>query len=232
MCGRFAQYRSRKDYLEMLGLDSLAGGLSPESIERYNVAPQSSVVIVRMIERQVRFEQLKWGYAPFWAKGKRPPAINARAETATTSRFFKPVWQSGRCIVPADGWFEWLKNPDDPKQKQPFFIHLKSGEPSFFAAIGQLPGEHDLEQREGDGFVIITTDSDAGMLDIHDRRPVVLSAEAAVNWLDPELDPNEARMIITDLAVPSEEFEWWKVDRAVGNVRNQGAHLIERTGPS
>ena len=71
MCGRFAQYRSRKDYLEMLGLESLAGGLSPEPIERYNVAPQSSVAIVRMIERQVRFEHVKWGYAPFWAKGRR-----------------------------------------------------------------------------------------------------------------------------------------------------------------
>lgn len=76
--------------------------------------------------------------------------------------------------------------------------------------------------------VIITADSDAGLLDIHDRRPVVLSPEAAANWMDPELDPEEARMMIAHHAVPSEAFEWWPVDRAVGSVRNQGAQLIER----
>lgn len=228
MCGRFTQYRSRQSYLEALGLETMADSQPLEPIDRYNVAPQSAVFIARMVERQVRFDRVRWGYAPFWAKGKRPPAINARGETAATSRFFKPGWKSGRCIVPADGWYEWVKHPDDPKQKQPFFIRLASGEPSFFAAIGQLPGPLDLEPREGDGFVIITADSDAGLLDIHDRRPVVLSPEAAANWMDPELDPEEARMMIAHHAVPSEAFEWWPVDRAVGSVRNQGAQLIER----
>lgn len=96
MCGCFTQYRSRQGYLEALGLETMADSEPLEPIDRYNVAPQSAVFLARMVERQVRFDRVRWGYAPFWAKGKRPPAINARAEKAATSRFFTPVWKSGR----------------------------------------------------------------------------------------------------------------------------------------
>ena len=173
-------------------------------------------------------EPVKWGYAPFWAQGKRPPAINARVETAATSRFFRDIWRTGRAIVPADGWYEWKKDEANPKIKQPYYITLRGGEPMFFAALGQFQRGGGMEPRDGDGFVIITSSSGAGMLDIHDRRPVVLSPECAAHWLDSELSAAEAEVLTLEHGLCVEEFEWYPVGKEVGNVRNEGRQLIEQ----
>lgn len=118
MCGRFAQYRVAWDYLAPIGLDApLRSEVTPHPINRYNVAPRSQVMTIRRDLGGLRFEPLLWGYAPFWAKGKRPPTINARLETVATSSFFRNVWQTGRCVVPADGWYEWVADPAEPKRK-------------------------------------------------------------------------------------------------------------------
>lgn len=229
MCGRFAQYRIAWEYLESIGLDvPLLGGVNPEPIGRYNVPPRSNVTLFHQDEDGLRIDLIPWGYAPWWAQGKRPPAINARVETASTSKFFRDIWTTGRCIVPADGWYEWVTDPNDPKAKQPYYIRRKNAAPMYFAAIGQFEHRGGLETRPGNGFVIITADSDAGMLDIHDRRPVVLSAECAAHWLDPELTPAEAEEIVREHGEPVDEFEWYPVGREVGNVRNEGPGLIQR----
>jgi len=184
MCGRFAQYREAYEYLDKIGIQlPLLSGLDPEPIGRYNVPPQSKVQLLHQDEEGLRMEPVKWGYAPFWAQGKRPPAINARVETAATSKFFRDIWKTGRAIVPADGWYEWKGALQSPKLKQPYFIRLRSGEPMFFAALGQFQRGGMLEPKDGDGFVIITSSSGAGMLDIHDRRPLVLPAEYAARWM-------------------------------------------------
>ena len=84
---------------------------------------------------------MRWDLAPIWAKGKRPDTINARVETVTTGKLFKQLWSVSRVLVMADGWYEWVKDPDDPKKKQPFFIRLKSHAPVFFAALAEMhPG--------------------------------------------------------------------------------------------
>ena len=228
MCGRFVQHRIPWEYLERIGIVApVVGGVDPEPINRYNVAPRSRVRVLHQDPDGLRWDLVPWGWAPFWAKGKRPPAINARGETAATSKFFKPIWQNGRCVIPADGWYEWLKDPADPKQKQPYYIHRKDSEPMYFAGIGQFRGDGG-EPQDGDGFVIITADSDQGMVDIHDRRPVVLSPECAASWLDPELPAVEAEEIIHRHGKPVEAFEWHPVGKAVGNVRNEGSDLIHR----
>lgn len=117
-----------------------------------------------------------------------------------------------------------MKNPDDAKKKQPYFIRLKSQAPMFFAALAQVtPG---LEPRDEDGFVIITAASDQGMLDIHDRRPLVLTPEHAREWLDPQTSPARAEEIAREACRPVADFEWYKVDKSVGNVKSQGAQLI------
>ncbi len=103
----------------------------------------------------------------------KPALINARVETAATSRMFKPLWQHGRAICFADGWFEWKKEGD---KKQPYFIHRKDGKPIFMAAIGSVPFERG---DEAEGFLIVTAAADQGLVDIHDRRPLVLVPEAA-----------------------------------------------------
>ena len=143
-----------------------------------------------------------------------------------TGKFFKQLWPNGRAIAPANGWFEWVKDPVDPKKKQPYYIRLKSQAPMFYGALAQLtPG---LEPREDDGFVIITAASDQGMVDIHDRRPLVLTPELALEWLDPATEAARAEAIARECCRPVEDYEWYPVSKAVGNVRNQGAELIER----
>lgn len=94
----------------------------------------------------------------------------------------------------------------------------------FFAALAEV--HQGLEQDPQDGFVIITADSDQGMVDIHDRRPVVLSSKHAQEWVDPETTPERAAEIAKECCRPTEEFTWFRVSKDVGNVRNQGAHLI------
>lgn len=132
-------------------------------------------------------------------------------------------------VTVSNGWFEWVKDPDDPKKKQPYFIRLKAEEPMFFAALAHV---HDgLEQHDDDGFVIITDASDQGMVDIHDRRPVVLSPAEAKEWLAEDL-PAERAMELARHCRPVHDFEWFEVGKAVGNVRNQGPELILPSNPA
>ncbi|EHY3909424.1 SOS response-associated peptidase family protein, partial [Salmonella enterica] len=159
-----------------------------------------------------------WGYAPGW--WDKAPLINARVETAASSRMFKPLWQHGRAICFADGWFEWKKEGD---KKQPYFIHRKDGKPIFMAAIGSTPFERG---DDAEGFLIVTSAADKGLVDIHDRRPLVLSPEAAREWMRQGVSGKEIEEIIADGAVPTDKFTWHAVTRAVGNVKNQGAELI------
>lgn len=227
MCGRFTQYRIAWEYLEPIGFQlPLVGGVDPEPINRYNVAPRSKVRILHQDPDGLRWDLVPWGWEPFWAKGKRPPAINARGETAASGKFFSAIWKTGRCVIPADGWYEWVKDPEDSKQKQPYYIRRRDRQPMYFAGIGQFRRSGG-EPMDGDGFVIITADSDQGMVDIHDRRPVVLSPECAANWIDPELLADEAKEVIAQHCEPVGSFEWHPVGKEVGNVRNEGPGLIE-----
>ena len=234
MCGRFAQYRTAIDYIEALKTSvDFAGGLDPMPIGRYNVAPGTRVQLLHEETEGIRFDPVPWGYAPFWArdpeshKPKRHPVINARVETAATSKMFRSLWKHGKSLVAADGWYEWKKDADDPKRKQPYFIKLKSDEPMFFAAIGQFH-RTDQHEHEDDGFVIITAAADEGMIDIHDRRPLVLTPEAAREWIEPDLSPERAEEIAQDGAISVDQFEWYPVNKAIGSVRNDSPALLER----
>lgn len=186
MCGRFAQVQTRADYLDVLASDlEFASALDNVPIGRYNVAPGTRVFLLYQRNDKLHLDPLEWGYGPdWWREMKRQPVINARVETAATSRMFKPLWDHGRALVMADGWYEWKKDKHDAKVKQPYFIYHESKSPIFFAAISRHhPDEKDPP--DDDGFVIVTSSSDSGLLDIHDRRPVVLPPAAAREWMDP-----------------------------------------------
>ncbi|WP_116800298.1 SOS response-associated peptidase family protein [Pseudomonas syringae] len=206
----------------------MINGYDLRPIERYNVAPSSRVEIIRPTEEGLSVTRFGGGGSLSGQKGKRPAPINARVETVMTGKFFKGLWPNGRAVAPANGWFEWVKDPDDPKKKQPYFIRLKSKKPMFFAALAQV--HRWLEPHDGDGFVIITSASDSGMVDIHDRRPVVLTSEGARAWLDSETAPQKAEALAKEHCRTVDDFEWFPVDRAVGNVRNQGPELIQPIG--
>ncbi|MEB0222182.1 SOS response-associated peptidase family protein [Pseudomonas sp. AB12(2023)] len=226
MCGRIVQYEGMAVYMEELSPQGeLFSGFDALPINRFNVAPSTRVQILRGADDGLHIDAVKWGWAPFWAKGKRPDPINARVETVATGKFFKHLWPDGRALVPSDGWFEWVKDAENPKLKQPYFIRLKDRSPMFLGALAQVhPG---LEPQEGDGFVIITAASDSGMVDIHDRRPLVLTPDHAREWIQPDLSVVGAEQIAKECCRPTQDFEWFKVGREVGNVKNQGPGLIE-----
>lgn len=230
MCGRFTQYRAQVRYLDRLIWQApLAFEPSDEPIDRYNIAPTTLVQLLYLDENGLRMSAVPWGYAPHWArgKGKRPPAINARLETAVTSKYWSAAWKNGRCLVPADGWYEWIKDPEGSKRKQPFYIKLKSDEPMFYAAIGQFPRDPEGESAESDGFAIVTSASDQGMVDIHDRMPVVLPPDIAREWLEAGLAPQRAEDLARHHAELVQSFEWYEVGKEVGNVKNKGSALIK-----
>jgi putative SOS response-associated peptidase YedK len=110
-------------------------------------------------------------------------------------------------------------------EEETYFIRLKEEGPMFFAALAEV--HQGLEPEPQDGFVIITADSDQGMVNIHARRPVVLSPEHAREWVDPETTPERAAEIAKECCRPTEEFTGFEVTKDVGNVRNQGSQLIE-----
>lgn len=221
MCGRFAQYDTREHYLDALGVDDdqLDIPYDPEPLERYNVAPGTKVLLLNWHDDALHLDPVLWGYAPGW--WDKQPLINARVETAATGRMFKPLWNHGRAVVFADGWYEWKR---DGNSKQPYFIYQKSREPLFFAAIGSAPFERG---DPAEGFVIVTAESDAGMVDIHDRRPLVLRPDAIAEWLHPDTTGVRASEIAHDAALPANAFTWHAVSKAVGSPKNQGAELIE-----
>jgi putative SOS response-associated peptidase YedK len=227
MCGRYSMYQPMEHYLrELAPRQGVISYVEPEPVGRYNIAPSTRVPVLRGEAEGLRIDKTRWGWEPFWVKGKRPPAINARSETVASGRFFKALWPNGRVLVPADGWYEWVKDAQDPKKKQPFYIRLKSCAPMFFAGLAQLtPG---LEPGEDDGVVIITDASNEGMVDIHDRRPVVLGPQAAREWLEPGLSSEEAERLMRQSGRAVSDFEWFKVGKAVGRVGNDNAQLIER----
>lgn len=227
MCGRIAHFRSEEKYLKWLKSQvPVAGPVDDQPIERYNVAPQTNVSVLHQDADGLRFSTMRWGYAPLWAADK-PPSINARLETAARSKYWRDIWTVGRCLVPADGWFEWVSDGHQLRSRQPYFIHLADDQPMFLAAIGRFERGSPDTLPEQTAFAIVTADSEGGMLDIHDRRPVVLSPEAARRWLDPTLDSESAETLARTRAMPAESFRWHPVNPAVGNVRNEGRQLIE-----
>ena len=227
MCGRLSQYRGIHDFVAALSMpNALANSVGDQPIERYNVAPTTAVALLHLQGDLLHADPVRWGWRPHWAKDRAAP-INARVEKVAHGPFFRAIWPH-RAITPVDNWFEWV-DEGGPK-KQPYLIRRRDGAPIYCAAIGQLP-DADEGPGEHDGFVIITADSAGGMVDIHDRRPVVLTPEHAREWLDPDLAPERAEEIANECCQPTEDFEWYAVGKEVGNVKNQGAELLLPLSP-
>lgn len=220
MCGRFAQFHSRDEFLNALESNTPVITAGDWRV-RYNIAPGTPVPLFHHHDEQLQLTPVNWGYAPaWWREQGKPPLINARVETAASSRMFAPLWKHGRALVPASGWYEWKTSPDNPRLKQPYFICGADRQPLFFAALFAAAAD-------GIGsFIIITAASHAGLASIHDRRPLVLPAAAARDWLDNRLVPPEGQMQADIYSLQAEDFTWQPVSPAVGAVRNDDASLI------
>jgi putative SOS response-associated peptidase YedK len=221
MCGRFVQASTPGAYVKPLSLQGeLFGEVSDIQIERYNVAPSTGVWVLTSEEGGARSQTLRWGWEPHWAKGRRPPAINARAETLWSSKFWAAA-RHHRLIVPADGWYEWVA----AEGKQPYYIHAADKGPLYFAAVGLFPTQTRAEQDDY-GFAIVTGAADAGLLNIHDRRPLVLSPAVAAEWLANATPAERIEEIVALSGLTADAFAWHRVGKHVGNVKNQDKALI------
>lgn len=213
MCGRYSRGQKDLFYVEPLMSDAndprFAG--HPEIFRpSWNVSPGTHQPIIGPDGPRLEM----WGFRPAWAVTRKiPMMINARLDKASTGTW-KALFKSGRVLVPADGWYEWL--PVSGK-KQPYFIQANAGPPVYFAGLSSARPGAPSPETPGVlfGFVLVTAPAESGMLDVHDRRPLVLTLAEAKVWLDPETTFDEALHLANNAGKSSDDFHWHKVSPAV-----------------
>lgn len=217
MCGRFAQIRETSRLAEMLG----AAIFSPMP-PRYNVAPSQDVLACKLGGMGERvLEPMHWGLIPSWSESahSRYSLINARAETVADKPAFRQAFLHRRCLIPADGFYEW-KAADG---KQPYYIHRNDNKPLVFAGLW----EHwDGPQGECiDSCTIIVTDANAQLAALHPRMPVILPQAHWDAWLDADTDRNRLASML--VPYPDRDLVWHAVSRRVNNTRNEEPSLVK-----
>lgn len=227
MCGRYTLSTPGEVIAELFDLPE-----APAVEPRYNVAPTQEVAAVRVDEAGAprRFVRLRWGLVPHWADdpaiGNR--MINARAETAAEKPAFRTAFRRCRCLILADGFYEWQKVTGGPKQ--PWYYRLKSGEPFAFAGLWarwQPKGGDDGEPVES--CTILTTDSNELVRRVHPRMPVILDPADLGLWLDPEVSGRERLEAVLGPFDPSGMIAY-PVSRRVNSPANDDPSIVEPQG--
>jgi putative SOS response-associated peptidase YedK len=251
MCGRYASARKRIELLEEFSVqrDNVAEPLRPD----YNVAPTKAVYAVvdraeaaddatsrdgasvadvaagaGPVERELRV--MRWGLVPFWAKDVKIGSrmINARAETVAEKPAFRRAFSKRRCLLPADGYYEWQQQPG--AAKQPIYITRTDGRPLAFAGLYELWRDPAVARDDPDAWLwtatIITTSAPDELGMIHDRMPMIIDPGSWTDWLDPASnDAADLRALLVPAAASG--LATYPVSTAVNSVRNNGPHLIE-----
>lgn len=218
MCGRYASARSVDDIASAFGIRDadVDAGIAPD----WNVAPTKQVPVVLVRNGRRVLTPLRWGLVPSWATDPSIGArlINARIETVAEKPAFRDALTTRRCVVPADGWYEWQQRPDG--ERQPHFLRPADGGTLAFAGLWET--WYDAEGRPLRSVTIITGPAPRDLAAIHDRAPVVLDADAWRDWLDSDGDPRTCLR-----PTPSGVVVAHPVSSLVGDVRENGAHLVE-----
>jgi putative SOS response-associated peptidase YedK len=227
MCGRFVSATPPDQVAAYFGAEAPEALLEPS----YNVAPTKDVYAVLSDGTTRHVDAFHWGLVPRWAKDVKIGSrmINARAESLATSNAYKSAFQRRRCIIPADGFYEWQKR-EGQKTKQPYFISRPDGEPYALAGLWEVWKGTDGEQEPLRSCTIITTEPNEVMATIHDRMPVILPPEAWDTWLDREVQDVE---LLSELLVPAPPalITLRPISTAVNNVRNDGPELTDEAQP-
>lgn len=223
MCGRYANSRHDGDLLRDFAVASVVDPAPPPS---WNIAPTDPgrVVLERMVtgqpDRQLR--TLRWGLVPSWAKDLKIGArlINARSETVTEKSAFKTAASRRRCLVPAEGYYEWLATDDG---KVPYFLH---GDRTLgFAGLYEIRRDVDDPETWLWTYSIVTCTAHDALGHIHDRSPVVVPEAMQAEWLDPELtDLAKVRELLASISPPVLDVH--EVSREVNTVANNGPQLV------
>jgi putative SOS response-associated peptidase YedK len=239
MCGRYAATMDPTTLIEQFAAADFTGGNAPTA--DYNVAPTKDVVTV--VERHPRdadgtvlddeaavrgLRVMRWGLVPFWAKNPAVGSkmINTRAETATEKPAFRKALARRRCLVPADGWYEWRR---DGKEKEAFFMTGPDSAPLTMAGIWESWRDPKAEPDASPliTFSVLTTESVGSLVDIHHRMPLILPKEHWETWLNPDTHDVSSLLAPPSLDVV-DTLELRPVSNRVNNVRNNGPELVER----
>jgi putative SOS response-associated peptidase YedK len=216
MCGRFT-LTDEIIYLQEFFQFEYSGETTP----RYNISPGQNILTVVSDGNNRMGKDMKWGLVPNWAKDMKIgyKMINARAETIDTKPSFRNAFRKRRCLILADGYYEWQKSEQG---KKPFRFVMKNATPFAFAGLWETWTK---KEQQLISCTIITTDSNEVAKDVHDRMPVILPPNSYDQWLDPAFENTEQLKMLLK-PYPSDEMEKYAVSTLVNTARNEGPELI------
>ncbi len=226
MCGRYTLTSSPQVLRALLQYAE-----QPNFPARFNIAPTQPIAVVRLMDGKRQFALMRWGLLPSWVKDPKAFSllINARGETAAEKPAFRAAMTRRRCLIPADGFYEWKAAG---ARKQPYFIHARSGAPLVFAGLWETWTGPNGE--EVDTAAIVTTAANRTLADIHDRMPVIVPPEAFDVWLGTAkpADNAEAKADLAAAAAliapaPEDLLEAYPVSTDVNRVVNDHAKLLQ-----
>lgn len=214
MCGRFVGFRNFEQLKQYFPIDEA----KCEAVENYNVAPTQQILAIARLDGSNVLDKYHWGLVPFWAKDTTIgyKMINARSETIATKPSFREAFKKRRCLILADGFYEWKGKKGD---KQPMFITLPDESPFAFAGLWEI--WHDKQSPDSDyrSCTIITRDAEGAVKDLHHRMPVILHPDGYESWLDPDnSDRDSLNNILQTKAVT--DLIYHPVTKQVNLVRN------------
>ncbi len=239
MCGRYSLFAPREDVADLLGVDP---GAATAVEPRYNMAPGQDLPVVRDAAAD-RVERLRWGLVPPWADDDGSGLINARAETVADKPSFRDAFaqshaadgpRAGRCLVPADGFYEWVETDGG---KRPYRVAFEDDRPFLMAGLWATweteveqvgldafgDGDPETETRRVDSFTVVTTEPNDLVADLHHRMAVILDDDAAERWLT--ADPDDALDLLD--TYPADEMRAYPVSTAVNDPSNDSPALVE-----
>jgi putative SOS response-associated peptidase YedK len=230
MCGRFTLTTPVQRLAEQFELSGELPGIAPS----YNIAPTQEIAAVAAdSEGERKLRRLHWGLVPRWSKdpeiGNR--MINARAETVAQKNSFKSAFKKRRCLILADGFYEWQRNQSGSGPKQPYYIRLETGTPYAFAGLWESwEGEDGTGNRRTiHSTTIITTEANELVGEIHHRMPVILPPESYETWLDTSIQAPEELMPLL-VPYPSQAMEAYPVSTHVNKPANDDPGCIDPVG--
>ena len=226
MCGRFLLVSPPHIVRDLLDVE-----IRENFPARYNIAPTQPIAMARVGERRQReFALVRWGFVPSWAKKDyfekvgTKPLINARGETVAEKPTFRGAFKRRRCLIPADGFYEWRT---EDGARQPYLIKPSAG--GLFAFAGVWETATDPDGGEIDTAAIITTEAGGDIAPLHNREPVVIAREHFAAWLDIDERETGAALAMIE-AQPKGFWTFHQVSKAVNNARNEGEALAKEIG--
>jgi putative SOS response-associated peptidase YedK len=215
MCGRFAQSKPVIEYAH--ALDPAWEPPPLDLTPTWNMAPSRQVLVFHESKEGRVAEFLRWGFLPSWAEPDAQKPINARVESASSKPYFRHAWKSGRCLIPADGWYEWQVTSHG---KQPCFIHRSDNQPVLLAGLYEFNPQVNTRS-----FTILTTEAKGALREVHEREPLALSSEAGREWIHRDLAAARIKELVSE-PLGSEHFSWYAISTRVNSPRNDGPELL------